>query len=251
MTDRPGRGPKEIRALTGLRGIAAIWVMVFHTMSVPESGSTVRAVLDRGYLAVDLFFVLSGYVLALNYGRLFRDGISRSVFRTFLWRRFARTYPLYFVMTVVVLALSRSRIIALWDGGGQVCNASASALIPNLLLVQSRATHFCSLDAPSWSISTEWGAYLLFPFLSSILLFGPKTRLWASAVVAVGVLDALRFLQISALGGRGYWFSCLNIWDTVSIAPELRCVAEFTIGLVVFRLSQTDWGVRVGTRAWP
>src|ERR1700758_3388223 len=82
----------DIRALTGLRGIAAGMVVIYHFWpvgSAPAPGLA-RAV-GKGYLLVDLFFVLSGYVLALNYGSLFEEHpFSPRSFATFFMRRGAR-----------------------------------------------------------------------------------------------------------------------------------------------------------------
>ena len=63
----------EIAALTGLRGLAALWVFLFHIpVAVPTASPALKAVLGTlgagGYLGVDIFFVLSGFVLTLNYG---------------------------------------------------------------------------------------------------------------------------------------------------------------------------------------
>ena len=240
---------KEIRSLTGLRGLAAVWVMVLHTEFVEKPWNLPRVVVDHGYLAVDLFLVLSGYVMALNYGRSFQNGIAWPVVLGFLRRRFARTYPLYFVMTCIIFALNYWHALIVWPAKGQVCNSST--LIPNLLLVQSWATHFCSLDPPSWSISAEWGAYLLFPLLCGVFLFGSKTRLLASAILAFSVLVVLGMLPTAWLAEPGYRFGPLNISNTVTIAPALRCLAEFAIGLTIYRVSQSELVTRTAARGWP
>ncbi len=73
---KPGeRAVSDIRALTGLRGFAAMLVVVYHFC--PHNDITadwLRFSIGRGYLWVDLFFVLSGYLMALNYGVLFVNG---------------------------------------------------------------------------------------------------------------------------------------------------------------------------------
>src|SRR5690242_15715766 len=95
----------EIRALTGVRGVAASLVAIYHFSPTKEMApGLLRNVVSRGYLWVDLFFVLSGFVIALNYGQLFASGFSRRAFATFLVRRVARIYPLYLVVVLTGLA---------------------------------------------------------------------------------------------------------------------------------------------------
>src|SRR5689334_9429569 len=90
----------ESRALTGIRGVAALWVVLFHLPN-PLAGTAFAQVLSRGYLGVDLFFILSGFVLSYAY----RDALPekpmvRQALR-FYAVRLARIYPLH----VFVLAL--------------------------------------------------------------------------------------------------------------------------------------------------
>ena len=91
-------------SLTSIRGIAAWWV-AFHNMRVylplaPDG--LLAAVAQRGYLAVDLFFVLSGFVLQINYGRAMRNP-SWTAIRAFAIARAARVYPLHLFMCLVFL----------------------------------------------------------------------------------------------------------------------------------------------------
>lgn len=88
----------ELRALTGMRGIAAWLVVLYHIrLSVAGLPHSVVAVLAKGYLAVDFFFLLSGFVIWLSWGeRLRRGGIG--AVPGFLWRRLARIWPLHLFM---------------------------------------------------------------------------------------------------------------------------------------------------------
>ena len=80
----------ELRALTGMRGLAAWMVVAYHIRgSIAGLPQAIEGVLAKGYLAVDFFFLLSGFVIWLTYAeRLRRDGLA-GVPR-FLWRRLAR-----------------------------------------------------------------------------------------------------------------------------------------------------------------
>ena len=90
----PAPKSREIRALTGLRGIAALYVVFFHANGLHAFPSVVRPFVSHGYMAVDLFFILSGFVMAMTYGGLFENGFNFNNFKTFLLLRLARIYPL-------------------------------------------------------------------------------------------------------------------------------------------------------------
>ena len=99
----------EIKALSGLRIVAAVWVVLFHfrpwlEVSAPGFRSALAPVLNCGAQGVDLFFMLSGFVLTWNY--LDRMGESFSIRSTlhFLWLRLARVWPVYLVTLHLALA---------------------------------------------------------------------------------------------------------------------------------------------------
>jgi peptidoglycan/LPS O-acetylase OafA/YrhL len=88
--------PRHLDALTGIRGIAA-WGVVLYHIRLSLTGllpAPVIAVFAKGYLAVDLFFILSGFVIWYNYAARIADGGAGAA-RLFLWRRFARVWPLH------------------------------------------------------------------------------------------------------------------------------------------------------------
>ena len=100
------KGKDEIDALTGVRGVAAVIVIAYHTYPAADFPYGISHLVARGYLAVDVFFVLSGFVMALTYGSLFRDRVTPPAFFTFLMRRVARLYPLYIVFLALRIAYS-------------------------------------------------------------------------------------------------------------------------------------------------
>jgi len=135
----------EINALTGLRGVAALCVVLYHWKDGAERlfmrgpRLTFEA---HGYLSVDLFFVLSGFVMALNYDGMFARRITRVNYTKFLGKRFARIYPMYLFCLVLIVAFNVGK-----------APATPRLLVANLLMVQNWG-HWSSLNAPSWSIST-------------------------------------------------------------------------------------------------
>src|SRR5690242_14121324 len=98
-----GSNTSEIRALTGLRGVCAVWVMLFHAFfCAPFFGTPLDWVLSAGHMGVDVFFVLSGFVLAYNYADA--TWTARS-YGAFLRKRFARIYPVHAFMLLVFVVV--------------------------------------------------------------------------------------------------------------------------------------------------
>ena len=99
----PDRG--EIRSLTTLRGVAALMVAIFHTPALFGA----KALLPHAYLAVDFFFVLSGFVLTHAYAGPISEGLG---FWRFTGLRLARLYPLYALATLLGAGLLGLRVAA-------------------------------------------------------------------------------------------------------------------------------------------
>jgi len=228
----------EIRSLTGLRGLAACWVMVYHAEQQVAVWHPAHVLIDHGYLAVDLFFILSGFVLALNYGETFRHRRTPSAYVDFLKKRFARTYPLYFVVTIVCFLLTRGGVLPPFAGLDR-------ALPPNLLLIQSWHSHAGSLNGPGWSISSEWGAYILFPVFCWLILRGDKSRALITIAASAVTLVILARLPTAWIGEQAERSGPLDIWVGSTFAPGLRCLAEFGIGVALCRIGAHPVGKRL------
>ena len=86
----------EIKPLTSLRGLFALWVLAFHLgIWSPLPGWNHLPVVSRGYLAVDFFFVLSGFILARAHGSNFQARLSLADYRDFVVKRAGRLFPLH------------------------------------------------------------------------------------------------------------------------------------------------------------
>jgi peptidoglycan/LPS O-acetylase OafA/YrhL len=181
-------------ALTGVRALAAFWVLLYHLHPALRAyfGDVpfISPVIYMGYQGVDLFFVLSGFVIAHQYADRLRN-FSWQKYRDYLWARVARIYPLHLFMLLCVLGL-----VKLAPFFGFTINRGTDYLwfdfVRNLFLVQSwQFPAYVNWNHFAWSISAEWFAYLLAP-LFVLLIWAPK-RLWI--LVLLGVL----FLLISPL----------------------------------------------------
>jgi peptidoglycan/LPS O-acetylase OafA/YrhL len=227
--ERPSgaRGAGEIRALTSLRGVAALWVFLFHLdIKRPLLPTLVRTLLatDRGYIAVDLFFVLSGFVLAWTYRQSFEKRRFALAYPDFLLRRVARVMPLNAVIVLVLTA-------AVWTAPDLAADTFAAAKDPwavlaNLFLVQDWGL-YPSIDKPAWSVSVEMAVYLTYPLLLAIAW---SRRLWP-VVALVGAIG----LFWLAVTGQGIVSQGLPIGDFI------RGFAGFFFGLLCCRAIQSQW----------
>ncbi len=178
-----------LTTLTPLRGIAAIFVVIFHSNLMFQTflppGYT--QFIDSGWLWVDFFFVLSGFIMCYAYRKYFSDNVSRANFKKYIGARFARIYPLHFITTIWAFIVSVI-IVKLTSGPldpffAEVFNLKA--LPACLLLVQSMHVGFFTapLNTPSWSMSTEWWAYIVFPFLLPLFIKLKNPGRWVTTLV--------------------------------------------------------------------
>jgi peptidoglycan/LPS O-acetylase OafA/YrhL len=162
---------KYIHNLTALRGIAAILVAVLHFHfflgPVVPYGSTV--IINKFYLMVDLFFILSGFIMCYVYEPKFDKGIEIKNYKKFLIARIARIYPLHLLTLCAEIFIF---LFLISIGKFDVLPAHTQHLyrldaIPiQLTFLQTVGIfNFDTFNAPAWSLSAEWWAYVLFPFL--------------------------------------------------------------------------------------
>jgi peptidoglycan/LPS O-acetylase OafA/YrhL len=95
----------DIRALTGVRGVAAAVIVAYHFGDVQlfGGGNIAYYRIPHGYLPVDLFFMLSGYVIGLTYRDAFGSGKLKN-YATFMLKRVARLYPAYLAIGLLYVA---------------------------------------------------------------------------------------------------------------------------------------------------
>jgi peptidoglycan/LPS O-acetylase OafA/YrhL len=210
-------------------------VVLYHYFQDILGFGPARALILHSYIAVDLFFVLSGYVMAMTYAPAFAGEFSGAAYVSFLGKRLGRVYPLFFVMTAVTGALLYARAIE----GDPPSFAEASS---NVLMVQAWGFSD-SIDGPAWSISTEFAAYLIFPSLVALIIGGRRYRCWLAIGAALATLFALSRLNPIALdqvtsAGAVHRNGPLDVFGIGTLFPLLRCFSGFVLGLAAFRLSK-------------
>jgi peptidoglycan/LPS O-acetylase OafA/YrhL len=200
----PSRSTAPIDSLTSVRGLAALWVVLVHCNDLlgllfPHLRRLAPA-FEAGVMMVSVFFVLSGYVLGLRYREEFRTLGTRAYFR-FQALRLGRIYPVH---AVTLLAA----VFVFAHNGWPTDEAhSAGNLVANVFLVQS--WHWkpaMSWNFPAWSLSSEWFAYLLLPFLLRTIVDLPRRASITGTVLCALVaglqasfLDRLPFPQLLEL----------------------------------------------------
>jgi len=243
---------KYLPNLTSLRGIAALLTVIFHVGLVLSSfggqllDGRISSVLNRMYLMVDFFFVLSGFILCYVYAEYFEDSVSRQDFKKFTIARFARIYPLH----LFSLLLTTLFLFLLHQWGAIVppildAENSVYSFVTNLLLLHSmNLHHWFTYTHASWSISTEWWMYMLFPFLvGPFLKLSNSGRFVIFSFCVVGYLvigyilvplvtipDAISFLKVPPFS--------LNVAYQFGF---FRCLFGFLIGMIVYILYKGNW----------
>jgi len=228
-----------IASFEGGRGLAALFVALFHFGHDANALSVVR----NGYLFVDLFFVISGYVICSAYStRLETTGDLRS----FLIRRFGRLFPLLVFSTVLyvlaknLLVWAKQEAIARGLGGHLERADFAGYLVPELGEIVSTLTltHGMGifdrliLNPVSWSISTEFYAYVL--FAAVCLAFRGGTRLAVYVVLSVTGLAATIWAALHV-------HDCLQAGKCFDITYDFgfaRCVGSFFLGALTYHFSR-------------
>lgn len=214
-----GNVAPELPALTSLRGIAAVIVLLYHAsfFAFHFAGGAPPWLWLRGSLAVDLFFILSGFVLTHVYARYLEQDPSWRTTGRFLWARFSRIYPASLFTTLVfVLAYTVGNLPFPAD------TSFTKQLVAALLLLQVPWLDDVVINSPSWSISAEWYAYLMFPFVAPMIW---RLRKGTAAAVGVGLLIEIALYHTIFNYRQQAWG-----WGAL-----LRALPEFTIGVFAYR----------------
>ena len=185
----PVQTPADLRPITALRFVAAMWVAVYSFWENLAGAGQVGLV-AKGYLGVELFFVLSGFILSHVY--LQAAGEKSFSYKSFLWARVARVYPLHIATLIGVGLLAAAALFAGMSVDGNVL--SWGALPANLFMVHAWGlAPVAGWNHPSWSISAEWFAYLCFP-LFAFVFWRARHRPIAAVVGAAAFLAILYFV---------------------------------------------------------
>jgi len=226
--------PQQINALTSIRYLAAAWVLMFHLKEFTRATAlTANPFVMHGYLGVDFFFVLSGFVLAHVYKR--DADVGRFNYWSFVSKRLGRIYPMHLFTLSIFLALGALALLLgltfdIWDPAqpfrdldrGQVIRA----IVAHLTLIHAwGSTSGLQFNLPSWSISAEWFAYLMFPVFLLFLRRLPGGE-GAKLTVAAALFMAMALATQLLMG--------LELTEMSWNIGILRIVPEFFLGMALY-----------------
>lgn len=219
-TETAGKG--NLPGLTIIRALLGWWVVAFHFSGVAPFSAYVQSdhpLLSKGLVSVDCFFILSGFILAYAHPDMLHC-LDPLRFRQFLVARLARIYPVH----VTVLACFALSIWGLQWLLGIRPNLperfSLSHFTLSMLLLHGWGyTTQLSWNYPSWSLSSEWAAYILAPVIFVISARIP--------------LRAVPLLCLACLIVAVLWINAPPIDLTYSVP---RVVLGFSLGVLLLRL---------------
>jgi peptidoglycan/LPS O-acetylase OafA/YrhL len=215
-------GKPVVPALTGVRIVAALWVVLFHlrpsahTLFGPLTGAD--DLMRSGYVGVKLFFVLSGFVVSYQYLSLVGLG-GRYAYARYLWARLSRIYPLqlFTLLILAVLVLSAKATNTQLD---HARSYSIDGFFLDLTLLRAWVTNAQGWNFPAWSLSAEWFAYVFFPVLAVTFA---RRRLTTTA-----------FLLFLCALSVGVTIAALLSAQRNSPSPLLSICTAFPLGCLAF-----------------
>lgn len=232
----------RLDSLTQLRFFAAMYVVIFHygIATAANHATWIFNIQSAGYIAVGLFFVLSGFVLAYTYmDRAAEDPLDRTNF----WiARFSRIYPAYLIaltLSVALLAYDAHKdgvtlaLLIHWVEG----------IVASVLMVQAWLPQVSdTINFPGWSLSAEAFFYVVFPFIAPWIARRTSDRLFKLAVILrlASFVVPLSYVilnpehlsaSVQTNGPGGRLWSKLTWMKVVAYNPLVR-LPEFLIGVV-------------------
>jgi len=226
-----------LASLTALRGIAALLVAVFHfEMAIARFVPAAQTMFfEKCYLMVDLFFIMSGFIMMHVYSNHFKNNIQTKSLKNFLVARFARIYPLHLFSLLLLVVIVRW--VTDW-GNPPIVFEQPSDILPNILLLQSFGfTKIYSWNIPSWSISAEWAAYLLFP----VIALSINKRKTLSVILLILLILAAYYSIMYLLPRKNPLYPSIPVPHNLNTTFDygyLRGIAGFTTGILVYLVYQ-------------
>ena len=254
------RAGDYLPALTGLRGVAAAWVLLFHLWEFSGSPSLAlrlahhtidfTPLVSCGFLGVDLFFVLSGFLLSIPFHRSMLRRTPAPSLLTFWERRCRRVLPAYYLQLAIIIAVTLFV--------GDAASLTSTNLISHVLLAQNFVPIRETLNGVYWSMPIEWDFYVILPLLALLLA---RLRAWLVlfAMMALALtfriacyraafdpawaryLDYGYIMQLPARLDE-FFFGVLGAWLYVR-APMSRRAAQCVIlaGAIGIGIAMTVW----------
>ncbi|MCU1550019.1 MAG: acyltransferase [Glaciihabitans sp.] len=227
----------QLPALTGIRAFAAFWVFTRHfrteLLDAFPALHVVAPLFNVGYLGVDLFFILSGFILTYTHFDGMTDGYNWRKALGFLWLRIGRVWPLTSFVLLLFGLVFVAEIVFSHDPKIYVGQVDAGRLIQHLLMVQAWSTHPLDWNGLDWSISAEWMAYLTFAVGVVVLgrFAAVASRRTMIIIVALLTLPMI-IIGFSMQDDTNLLFDQNSLSLFPGVVP-VRVVTEFWIGAIL------------------
>lgn len=216
--------------LDGLRGVAAITVVCFHIFEAFATSHLDQRI-NHGYLAVDFFFMLSGFVVGYAYDDRWRTMTTMD----FIKRRIIRLHPMVVMGAIIGALMFYSQGCSVWDVSKVTVSALLLAMVLNALLIPALPGHevrglgeMFPLNGPSWSLFFEYIGNILYVLI--IRKFSTKAL---GGLVVAAACGLAVFAIWGPLGDICAGFSLTGMEFT---AGSLRLLFSFTAGLFLSRV---------------
>ncbi len=208
--------------LQSLRGIAAL-IIVFHHLKSLSSNLAQNDFMANSSLAVDFFFVLSGFVIALNYQHLL---IKFYEIKNFIKKRFFRLYPLHIILLIIYLAIEILKYFLDYYAGIKSNEPPFSVsnlytFFTNLFLIQGIIDNQLSYNEVSWSVSFEFYTYIIF----ALIIFFIRNKILFYLLIII--LTIISFIFVYKL----------DLMENTNGVAFLRCTYSFFLGTLIYRLN--------------
>ena len=220
--------------LDGLRGVAALMVVIFHTFEAYADENRFKQIINHGYLAVDFFFLLSGFVVAYAYD----DRWGKMTQWEFYKRRLIRLQPMVILGSVIGAALFYFQSAPIFPLVSttpvwkmlivMLVGCTLIPLLPSMDIRGWQEMH--PLDGPAWS--------LFFEYIANILYAAGIRKLSNKALGVLVLLSAALLLQLTVLGPRGDVIGGWAVDRTQLHIGFARLLYPFFAGMLLMRLGK-------------
>lgn len=223
--------------LDGLRGVAALLVVFYHIFEGLSfaAGGTLITTINHGYLAVDFFFILSGFVIGYAYDDRWKRNMTLGNFFT---RRLIRLHPMIIMGTIIGAITFCIQGSVQWDGSHVATSAVMLALLAAMFFIPAYPGagydvrgngEMFSLNGPSWSLFFEYIGNILY----ALFIHRLSNRGLAILVALSGIgLAWFALFDIVGYGmlGVGWTLDGANFWGGM-----LRMLFPFSLGMLLSR----------------
>jgi peptidoglycan/LPS O-acetylase OafA/YrhL len=221
-------------ALDGMRGVAALAVVSRHF-----TREMVPIALPSSYLAVDIFFAMSGFVLAHSYDARLGFDLSTA---EFVKKRLVRLYPLYLASILIVAFGVAAALTAHIPVNWQPASLTASVVLSLLFLptppMLNNTPLLFPLNMPSWSLFMEIAVNIVYALVRPVLSF--RALNWTLIVSALALVLAITANGNADIGSE---------WATLALSPP-RVIFSFFLGVAIYRWDRADKLPHVPLPAW-